>query len=167
MVTNKILNAIIGVLSIVVIPVQLITTLVLGLLVQLTFGLLLFPFSLIWIVFFLGPLLGLSWLWQHARVLRIPIALLGVPLAVLGNTYTALLPSMGEMDSRISKLILCSTWPFSIQSWSMITKQELPSGSHSETFVNVLYGLSRKTPPWVAYLEQIGTFEELEYRNGV
>ena len=167
MVTSKILNVIIGILSIIVIPVQLVTTLVLGLLVQLTFGLLLLPFSLVWVVCFFGPLLGLSWLWQHARVLRFPLALLGVPLAVLGNTYTVLLPSMGETDSRISKLMLCSTWPFSLQCWGMITKQCLPPGNPNDSFARVLYGLAKNTPPWIVYLESIGVYKELEYQNGI
>ena len=167
MITNKILNTIIGILSIIVIPIQLVTTLALGLLGQLTFGLILFPFSLVWVICFLGPLLGLSWLWQHAKILRFPLALLGVPLAVLGYTYTALLPSMGEADSRISKLMLCSTWPFSFQCWNMISKQSLPSGSLADPFARVLYGLSKSTPPWITYLEGIGVYEELEYQNGI
>jgi len=75
-----------------VIPVQLVTTFVLGILVSVTFGLLLFPMSLIWIVCFLGPLLGLSWVWEKAPFLRIPIAVVGIPLAFVGNIYACLMP---------------------------------------------------------------------------
>lgn len=60
MITNKIIHIVNTITAFIVIPVQLITTFVLGILVRLTFGLLLIPFSIIWIVLFLGPLLGLS-----------------------------------------------------------------------------------------------------------
>ena len=56
---NKIIDIFITILAIVVVPVQLVTTLVLGLLVSLTGGLLLYTISLIWVVLFLGPLLWL------------------------------------------------------------------------------------------------------------
>ena len=39
------------------------------------------------------------------------VAIIGIPLAILGDTYVALLPSMGEMDSRYSKMICCQTFP--------------------------------------------------------
>ncbi len=61
MITNKIIDLLITITAFVTVPLQLITTFVLGILVRLTFGLLLFPFSLVWIVLFIGPLLGVSY----------------------------------------------------------------------------------------------------------
>lgn len=113
MITNKIISAIISVTAFVVIPIQLITTFILGLLVKLTFGLLLLPFSLIWVVLFLGPLLGLSYVYEKVYMVRPFVAIIGIPLAVFGDTYVALLPSMGELDSRYSKMIICQTFPYS------------------------------------------------------
>lgn len=99
MITNKIIHIIIAITGLIVIPVQIITTFVLGLLVSLTFGLLLIPFSIIWIVLFLGPLLGLSFVYERLAITRPFISIIGIPLAVIADTYVALLPSMGEMGS--------------------------------------------------------------------
>jgi hypothetical protein len=114
MLANRTINVVSSLLSLVTIPVQLVTTSVGGCLVALTFGLLLLPLSLIWVVVFMGPLLGMSWLWERVWPLRIPLAVIGVPLAVLGATYTSLVPSMGEFDSRATKHLICWTWPFSL-----------------------------------------------------
>lgn len=107
MITNKIISAVLGITGFIVVPIQIITTFVLGLLVKLTFGLLLIPFSIIWIVLFLGPLLGLSFVYEKIAILRPFVAIIGIPLAVVG-----LLPSMGEMNSRYSKMIYCQTFPY-------------------------------------------------------
>jgi hypothetical protein len=114
MLANRIVNVLSSLLSPITIPLQLVTTSVGGCLVAMTFGLLLLPLSLIWLVFFMNPLLSLSWLWDRVWLLRIPLALIGVPLAVLGAIYTSLVPSMGEMDARATKLLICWTWPFSL-----------------------------------------------------
>jgi len=112
MITNKIISIIISIIALPILPVQIITTFVLGILVTLTFGLLLIPFTIIWVVLFLGPLLGLSFVYERVAITRPFIAIIGIPLAVLGDTYVALLPSMGEMDSRYEKMIYCQTFPY-------------------------------------------------------
>lgn len=112
MVTNKIIDIIITITAWVVLPVQIVTTFVLGILVNLTFGLLLLPFSLIWMVLFFGPLLGLSYVWERIPVARLFISAVGVPLAVLGDIFVCLIPSMGEIESRVVKLLYCQTFPF-------------------------------------------------------
>lgn len=112
MIANRILEIILGVISLVVIPIQMVTTFVLGILIKLTFGLLLFPLSLVWTVLFLYPLVGLSYVYEKAPILRILIAIIGIPIAVLGNTYASLIPSMGETDSRISKLLFTESFPY-------------------------------------------------------
>jgi len=114
MLANRIINILNSLLTPITIPLQLVTTSVGGCLVALTFGLLLLPLSLVWMVLFMGPLLGMSWLWDRVWPLRIPLAVIGVPLAVLGAIYTSLVPSMGEMDARATKLLICWTWPFSL-----------------------------------------------------
>ena len=81
---NRIIGACLTVLGLALLPVQLVTTFVLGILVTITFGLLLVPLSLIWAIL-LGPLLALSWLWSRVPLLRIPLGLCGIPLAVIGN----------------------------------------------------------------------------------
>jgi len=120
MITNKIILIIIVITSIIVIPVQVVTTFVLGILVSLTFGLLLIPISFIWTVLFFGPLLGLSYAYERVAILRPFISIIGIPLAVLADTYVAIMPSMGEWESRNQKLILCQTFPYT---WRFIQLQ--------------------------------------------
>jgi len=91
---NKTVDFLISVTVWVVLPLQVVSTFVLGCLGTITFGVFLLPISFIWMVLFLGPLLGLSWLWDKVPLLRIPTAILGIPAAVLGNAYTAIMPSM-------------------------------------------------------------------------
>ena len=111
MIANKIIDVILTITAWVVLPIQIVTTFVLGILVKLTFGLLLLPFSLIWMVLFFGPLLGLSYVWEHTPFVRPIISAIGVPLAVVGNIFVCLIPSMGEIESRVSKLLYCQTFP--------------------------------------------------------
>lgn len=143
---NKTINGIITILAWIVLPIQILSTFVLGILVTLTFGLLLLPISLIWTVLFLGPLLGLSWLWSKLPFLRIPIAIIGIPIAVLGDVYTSLMPSMGEIESRVTKLLLCQTWPFSLECSAFISgKRSFRRGEYS-SFEQVLLRLARQDP---------------------
>lgn len=112
MITNKIILIFISITAVIVIPIQMITTFVLGILVTLTFGLLLIPISLIWVVLFFGPLLGLSYVYERIAILKPILSVVGIPLAVLGNIYVALMPSMGEWESRFEKMIICQTFPY-------------------------------------------------------
>ncbi len=112
MLTNKIIDLLITITAFVTVPLQIITTFVLGILVQLTFGLLLLPFSLVWIVLFLGPLIGVSHVWERVPFIRLFASMFGIPLAVIGDIYVSLIPSMGEMDSRIVKMLYCQTFPY-------------------------------------------------------
>jgi len=116
MVANRVLDAILTVLAWIVVPVQLVTTLVLGILVSLSFGLLLLPISLIWMILFF-PMVGASWLCSRAEILRNPVGLLGIPWAVVAHTYVCLMPSMGELESRAAKMLLANSWPFSWECW--------------------------------------------------
>ena len=113
MITNRTLEIILGILSIVVIPIQIVTTFVLGILISITFGLLLFPLNFVWTVIFQYPLIGLSYVYEKALILRIPVAIIGILFAVSGNTYASLIPSMGETKSRTSKLLLTEGFPYS------------------------------------------------------
>lgn len=112
MITNKIIHILIVITSFIVIPVQMVTTFILGIFVTLTFGILLIPFTIIWIIVFLAPLVGLSYIFEKIAILRPFISIVGIPLAVIANAYIALLPSMGEMDSRLAKMVYVQTFPY-------------------------------------------------------
>lgn len=112
MFANRIVCFLTTLLSIIFFLIVPVSTFVLGILVNITFGLLLLPLSLIWTVFFFGPLIGTSVLWQKVPFLRPLLAIICIPLAAIGFIFCSLIPSMGDRDSRVSKLMLCETWPF-------------------------------------------------------
>ena len=89
-----------------------IVTLVLGLLVSISFGILLLPLSIIWMPF-CGVLLGTSWLWIRAWYLRPFLLVPGVFIALLANVYVSFVPDMGEKYQKVLKLALCDSWPYS------------------------------------------------------
>jgi hypothetical protein len=126
----RILSLLITVTSPILIPIQLATTGLGGCLVAVTFGLALLPMTAIWLAM-MGLLLGSSWLWKVAAragalglIIQIPLALIGVPLAFLSSTFAALMPSMGEMESRVAKLQMAGVWPFSIHLWMIVKGAE-------------------------------------------
>jgi len=124
-------------------PIALISVHVLVLADAMTFGFLLSIFSLVWFFFFLEPLLFLSWLWEVAPLLRLPIALVGLPLAFLADTYISLCPSLmpwGKFGSKAADLALCDSWPFS-RDFLAFLMGKLPR--HSERFTNLAPVLSR------------------------
>lgn len=165
MVTNKIVSIFISMTSIVVIPVQIITTFVLGILVSLSFGLLLLPISLIWIVFFYGPLLGLSYLFERIVFIRPIISVLGIPISVLGDTYVALMPSMGEMDSRLAKMVICQTFPYT---WRFIQFQNNKLNIGKDDVLTKILREVSTSKPLSKYLDNLraDVYSRPEYMNG-
>ena len=116
MAANRILDFLVTLTFWLVVPAQIVTTLLLGILVSLSFGLLLLPLSLVWVLF-LAPLLGLSRLCHSLPVLRNIVGVVGIPWALVANTYVCLMPSMGEVEGRAAKMLLCLTWPFTWEFW--------------------------------------------------
>ena len=90
---------------------------ILGLLVSVTFGLLLIPLSVVLWWPFLGFLLGSSWLWGKVGLSRPVLLLPGVAVAEVASAVVGLMPSMGEWQSRGMKLALCESWPHSLSLW--------------------------------------------------
>lgn len=101
-----------GILAWITIPISLVTNLLGGCVVSCTFGLILIPLSLIWMVF-LGLILGLSWLWERVPwPVQVLIAIVGVPVAAIASAYVLMIPEPEEDDSHRSKSLLCLTFPF-------------------------------------------------------
>jgi hypothetical protein len=96
---------------------------------------------------FLRPLIGLSWVWDNIPLLRIPAAILGIPAAVLGEAYTAIMPSIGE-ESRIIRLLICRTWPFSLQFMAFRYIETAPTSDLEQ----VLSRLGSRNPEISTYL---------------
>lgn len=123
---NKTVDSLIEAIAFVVVPIQVILTIPLSCLVLLTLGVYLIPVNFVWVVLFLWPLIGLSWVWDKVPLLRIPAAIFGIPAAVLGDAYTAIVPSVGE-KSRVTRVLVCRTWPFSRQFLAFISSKAAPS----------------------------------------
>jgi len=145
------------VVSPVVIPAQIVSTFVLGVLAALTGELLLIiPITLIWVVCFLGPLLGLSWIWGKAPFLRIPLAVLGIPLALIAETFCCLMPSMGELGARIHKLCLCRSWPYTFDCFFAMQRRMPPEGPKVRA---VIYDICKNDVSCCTYLNHLGVWD--------
>ncbi|MBI5205807.1 MAG: hypothetical protein HZA11_12915 [Nitrospirae bacterium] len=161
MLANRILNVLVGVLAFLVVPLQLVTTFVLGLLVSLSFGILMLPITLIWVVLSF-PMIGASWLTARIGWLRTPIGLIGIPWAILADIFVALMPSMGEMESRAAKLMLAESWPYSWECWRFqIGKLDL-SSSDCTPLREVVGRISRGNPLMQRTINRIAAGEALD-----
>ena len=71
--------------------------------------------SIMWLPFF-ALLLGSAWLWHRAPQVTYPlIALIGVPVALLGWVYCTLMPGGGDpddMQAKRQKQTMCALWPY-------------------------------------------------------
>lgn len=145
MISNRVLDFILTILVWIVVPVQVFTTFVLGILVMCTFGLLLLPLSLLWITV-MFPLIGASWLCSRFELLRNPVGFLGIPMAVIAHTYCCLMPSMGELESRANKVLLTESWPFSWEYWQFSRGRLDLDSSEGEALSEILVRISRADP---------------------
>lgn len=102
-------------LGLLIFPVALITMNVGGILIGCLniFGaLILMVLSLPWLVIY-GICLGLSSLYRAAPWLSVVIGIIGIPVAVIGDLYTQLMPSMGEHEQKWLKQSICESFPYS------------------------------------------------------
>ena len=142
MLTNRILDFLISLTSWIVLPVQLVTTAVFGLLVRLTMGLLLIPFSLIWMVLY-GIIFSLSYLYEKVPILRVLFSIAGIPISFLGYVYSCIIPSMGDFQGRFSKLLICQTFPYSWHFQTYMLLRRSPTSRPSEGFLELNIILKR------------------------
>lgn len=108
------------IVGMVLLPVQILTTLVGGCLVVLTFGLLILLLTLIWWML-IGPMLLLSLLWLEVErlrffalvnTLRFMVSIIGLPTAIIAASYVQLTPS-GDPLHRLHRINMCAVWPYS------------------------------------------------------
>jgi hypothetical protein len=161
MMSQRVLDVILTVLAWIVLPVQLVTTLVLGIFVSISFGVLLVPISTIWMLLIL-PLLGASWLCSRIEVLRNPIGLVGIPWAVVANTYASLMPSMGELESRAAKLMLTESWPFCWEFWRFQTGRLDVASIESRPLSEIFERVTRRDPLKGRTLNRLLRHEQLD-----
>ena len=157
MITNNIIRTIKGLLGFVLIPFAAISTFVLGILVSLTFGLLLLPLSLVWSICCYLPLLGLSYVYENVKFLQPIAAIIGIPIAIVGEIFVSLIPSMGENDSKMAKLLSIGSFPFtySISQFNNPNKIEYLTDKegHYENLLEILYKEKAGNPLMTAYID--------------
>jgi len=131
--TFVVVNIVCTVVAVVLFPIGVITTFLGGLLIGLTFGLLLIPINLIWLSIF-GALAGTSWLWLHAWYLRPLLVLPGLLLAVVGSVFVVLTPMPEETlrGDKALKGFLASEWPLTWLIWQGPPEPRNPY-THSDT----------------------------------
>ena len=161
MLTNRVLNAILTLLAPILAPLQLVTTLVLGLAVELTFGLLLLPITLVWVAFYM-PLLGLSWICNRASVLRNVIGFVLIPWAVVAYAFVGLMPSMGELESRALKLMLCNSWPFTWELAQFSARKLDPDDPLASQVGEVMGRISKDDPLCQQVIMRVMAGEQLD-----
>ena len=157
MLTNKIIRVLTGLLSFLLIPIVPITTSVLGLLVSLTFGILLLPISLIWTILFYLPLLGLSYIYENIKFLSPIATIIGIPIAVTGEVFVSLMPSMGENDSKMAKLLITNSFPYtySISNFNNPTKLSylMKKDGHYRNLLEILHKEKTSNPLMKEYID--------------
>jgi len=161
MIANRILDIIISIIALPVILLQFVTTFLLGLLVSLSFGLLLLPISFVWLLF-LVPLLGLSWLCHKLPILRNVVGILGIPWAVLADIFVCLMPSMGELESRAVKIMLCQTWPFTWEFWRFSGGRLDICSPKAPQFEIIITRVTRRNPLMKRVVQRIIDGEQLD-----
>ena len=158
MLTNNIIRIFTGFLGFLLIPVVFVSTFVLGLLVSLTFGFLLIPISLVWSICFYFPLLGLSFVYENSKILRPIAAIIGIPIAIVGEVFVSLMPSMGETDSKMAKWLSTTSFPFtySISQFNNPNKllYLMKKDGHYRTLLEVLYREKKGNPFMTAYIDK-------------
>jgi hypothetical protein len=162
-IANRILSVILTVLAFAVIPIQVVTTLLLGLLVSIPLLglLLLLCINLVWTIL-LAPMLGLSRLCHRIEPLRIPISLFGIPLAIMADTYVCLMPSMGEFESRAAKLMLAESWPYSWDFWQFQCGRLDLDSPDGEQLREVLARVSHRDPLRQRTIDRLMRHEPLD-----
>ena len=77
---------------------------------------------------------------------------MGIPLAVMGDIYVSLIPTMGEIESRLSKLVLCQTFPYT---WKFTQLQKGKENiKNGDVLAKILKEVS-KTTPLSKYLDEL------------
>ena len=112
MITNKIIDILTKIISIITLPVQYIFALLFKVIISLTFKLIFYPINFLWFVLFYGPLIGLSFIYEKVYLLRIPVSILGILVATIGYEFTCFF-TYDDMNKRAERLLTCLIFPYS------------------------------------------------------
>ena len=113
MITYKIVNAILSGVGMLLFPVQFIMNPIMGLLYLITFNILKVLIDLIWTFLSLISLIGLSYVYEKAIILRPIVSLLGIPFSIFLFIYLIFLVIDDSQEDRMFKVLVCNLFPYS------------------------------------------------------
>ena len=158
MFTNNLVRIVTGITGIILIPVVPLSTFLLGLLVSISFGLVLYPICLLWSICFYFPLLGLSYVYENFKICKPLAAAIGVPFAVIGEVYVSLMPSGEDTDCKMARSLSANSFPFTYSITHFNNPEKFNSLLKKERHYEiVLYILNREkigNPSMAAYIDK-------------
>lgn len=95
--------------------------------------------SVIWLIFFYGPMIILSLIWSKIPILGFLLIPIGVPLSVIANLYCGFIADMGEREQKLMKLSICDNWIFSIQMYKLIVNEGIHWSVVDTTINNMVF----------------------------
>lgn len=71
----------------------------------------------------LWALLKSSKIWEEKPLLRLPLLIIGLPLAIISYAFVACLPPLPNSQAKNSRLALCDQWPLTWSMWRQLDNQ--------------------------------------------
>jgi hypothetical protein len=95
---------------------EMVTTFLLGLIIAIPLigFIYVVVMTVIWLPFY-GFISGTSWLYKKVPVLGFPLALIGIPVVIIINTFLQLMPNPDRKD-KYNKAAICDSFPLSMPS---------------------------------------------------
>ena len=111
MLTNKVVKKTLAITRIIIFVPSHIMAFAVDLLRFIPFALSMYMFVmfLIWLPLISAALIT-GWLWRKAPPLRVPLALIGIPIVVITDTFSQL-TLMPDPDNTLGNSKACSSWP--------------------------------------------------------
>lgn len=119
---NTVLKVILFLPSLILTPISVVTTFVIGLTFLIPFWteIYIFLMTIIWLPFS-GYIMSTSWLYQKVFVLRPILAIISIPILVVLDSFLTLMANPDRAD-KYNKALIIDSWPFS--SWNDIKNMD-------------------------------------------
>jgi len=154
MIYYKIVRLFLSIIALITIILTPISTLILGIIgsIPIIGALFVLLISLIWAIV-LFPLIGLSWLSLKMKFLTPVIVFIGLPLSCIAFLYANLMPSFGDSQSRFSKILLASVFPYNFQVFRLITKEQAPESYDEIVNIRTILEIESKNSILKPYID--------------
>lgn len=125
---NKILRKLISTIGLPFSLLSYMTTGLIGLIgvIPLLRWILSVAFEFIFAIVFIWPLMAISWGFLKLRLIRPAFGIVGVIYSFLAYAVAVLLPSFGDNDERMMRLLFCFSFPYNTPLYLHLSLKELP-----------------------------------------